>query len=516
MKPKISKTIVAGGFALTGFVINSFSQSPTFSAPIISPVGLMPQGLAVGDFNEDGKPDFVSADSGSNAVTWRLGNGNGAFSGSLSAPVGLEPVAAEVADLNGDGHVDITIANYTGGSASILIGDGLGLFAAQTEFPAGLQPGAIAFGDVNEDGNVDIAFSNFITHAYATILIGDGQGSFAAPAFKLLSSNRPVSVAVRDLDSDGNLDLLVVTSHAASSFLNVCKGDGQGLFAAETTFQVAPYPSGIGVTDMNHDGNDDVVTANYQPAGITILSGDGSGSFAPMQFFLSAGQYSLGVGAADFDADGNLDIATANGGTNDISIFQGNGAGGFTNVMSVGCGTAPQPLVCADVNGDSSPDILAANYGSNDVYVLLNTTGPPVGVSAYGFGTPGCHGPHILSALNAPYIGNPNFTVRSTNAPANGLGGWWITDSQDVAGTDVFNVGIKLHIDFYNATELFIFDIYSDAAGVGTASAPIPNDPNLVGHTYYAQTIWSWPLTACQLFPYGLSSSNGLGITVQP
>jgi Tol biopolymer transport system component len=152
--------------------------------------------------------------------------------------------------------------------------------------------------------------------------------------------------------------------------------------------------------------------------------------------------------------------------------------------------------------------------GTNDVFesAVVAPTGLPV---PYGTGTPGCAGPHVHSGLNAPKIGNAQFTVKCTAAPPNGLGGWWIADTQDLVGSDPFGVGIKLHLDLFNAVEFFAFDLYADASGVATAAVGIPNNPILVGKTYYSQVVWAWPLTTCHNFPYGLSSSNGISITIQ-
>lgn len=152
--------------------------------------------------------------------------------------------------------------------------------------------------------------------------------------------------------------------------------------------------------------------------------------------------------------------------------------------------------------------------GTNDIFVSIVKPAPTYAI-AYSAGTPGCAGPHALSATNSAKIGIPNFTLKCTNAPANSLGGWFITDSQDIPGSDAFNVGVKLHVDFFNATEAFVIDSYSDSAGLGILAIPVPNNPVLVGKTFYAQTVWAWALTVCFNFPMGLSSSNGLAITIQ-
>jgi len=203
---------------------SSLAQSPpSFAAPVVVPVGAAPQGLALGEFNGDENLDLVSADSGAGTVTWRLGDGIGGFPSAHSAPVEIEPVDVEVADLDGDGGADLVVANYSSGSLSVLLSDGNGGFAPQTSFADGSQPAAIAFGDVNDDGALDVAVAHYLNPGYATVLIGDGLGGLAAPTFIPIASDRPVEAALRDLDGDGAVELLVVSAHASASFLSVLK-----------------------------------------------------------------------------------------------------------------------------------------------------------------------------------------------------------------------------------------------------------------------------------------------------
>ena len=102
--------------------------------------------------------------------------------------------------------------------------------------------------------------------------------------------------------------------------------------------------------------------------------------------------------------------------------------------------------------------------------------------ASYGIGTPGCNGAHHICGNSAPAIGNANFKLTCSNAPATSLGLCLVANAQDVSGSDPFQLGILLHLDLVLATDLQAMDFNSDAAGLGTANAPIPNNPNLVGN----------------------------------
>lgn len=77
------------------------------------------------------------------------------------------------------------------------------------------------------------------------------------------------SLAVGDFDRDGRLD--VVTIHSDASVVSVLIGDGSGSFAAPVSFDVGTNPNAIAVGDVNDDGKLDLVTANSST--VTLLQG---------------------------------------------------------------------------------------------------------------------------------------------------------------------------------------------------------------------------------------------------
>jgi hypothetical protein len=153
-------------------------------------------------------------------------------------PVGAAPGSVEIADLNNDGKSDIVVANEQSNNVTILLGDGRGGFtqAKGSPFPAGHDPNDIAIGDFNRDGKLDLAFANH-EEKHLTVLLGNGQGGFT-PAlnspFAVEVQPHTHGVATGDLNGDGKLDL--VTDSWGNNQVSVLFGDGKGSFNTSGTF----------------------------------------------------------------------------------------------------------------------------------------------------------------------------------------------------------------------------------------------------------------------------------------
>ena len=79
--------------------------------------------------------------------------------------------------------------------------------------------------------------------------------------------------------------------------------------------------------------------------------------------------------AGDFNGDGRTDLAVANYGSDDVSVLLGNGDGTFQDQVRYAAGSGPIALVAGDFNGDGRTDLAVANHGSGDVSVLLGLNG---------------------------------------------------------------------------------------------------------------------------------------------
>ena len=140
--------------------VASWAAQPLFGATILPGAG--PNVVKAGDWDGDGKMDFISVNRNGGNVTFYKGNDTGAFTRpNANIAVGTAPEIAAVGDLNRDGFMDLVVPNFGSSNAHLLIGRGDGTFNNPVVLPAGAQPNGVAIGDYNNDGRPDIAMSVF-------------------------------------------------------------------------------------------------------------------------------------------------------------------------------------------------------------------------------------------------------------------------------------------------------------------------------------------------------------------
>jgi hypothetical protein len=315
--------------------------APRTIAPIITTVqldsssGLNVGGLAVGDFNEDGKPDLVVPTiAGSQVSIVLLGNGDGTFRQQPPIPNSFGFLRAKVADLNGDGHQDLVFA--MNGSLGISLGNGDGEFQAMTGLPSpsGLYLG-LAVVDFNGDGKLDIVATDFGSPfgGLGTLLFyaGNGDGTFAdATAVTLEISSFPGSLASGDFNGDGKQDLLI--GFPSSAFVVFGNGDGTFnqsfdsikfvYFGNSSTFTTNAVT--VLAADLEHNGKVDAVTSDFDNGTLQIALNSAIGLFPPSHgiftFDLEPGIEE--VAAGDLNGDGALDVVVINNQTSEVTIAQ--------------------------------------------------------------------------------------------------------------------------------------------------------------------------------------------------
>ena len=211
----------------------------------------------------------------------------------------------------------------------------------------------------------------------------------ATTSFAVGSS--PFSVSVADFDGDGVQDLAV--ANGSSNNVSILLGDGSGSFAVATNFATGDSPQSVSVGDFNGDGNQDLAVANGSSNNVSILLGTGSGSFgAATHFAVGTRPYFVSVG--DFNGDGNPDLAVANIGGANVSILLGTGSGSFGVATHFAVGLLPDCVSVGDFNEDGNQDLAVANQGGGGLSILLGDgSGSFVAATASGV-------PNALSSVS--------------------------------------------------------------------------------------------------------------------
>jgi hypothetical protein len=196
------------------------------------------------------------------------------------------------------------------------------------------------------------------------------------PAIHLPVGELPGTVKISDVNHDGKNDILV--ANGGSSNLSVYLGDDNGAFsqANGSPFATGPNPSDIDVGDFNGDGNPDLAIANHSVKLVTVLVGNGKGQFAfgpGSPFEVPSNPHPHGIAVAEFNGDQKLDLAVDSWGENKVLVLSGNGDGAFqTPGVKYDVGKAPyERLRTADVNEDGNPDIITSNWEGRSVSVLF-------------------------------------------------------------------------------------------------------------------------------------------------
>ena len=177
----------------------------------------------------------------------------------------------------------------------------------------------------------------------------------------------PFQLAEGDFDADGKLDLAV--ANYSSNTISILLGNGDGTFQAQTTFPTLTRPFGIAVGDLNGDGIPDLVVGN-DSSGLNIFLGDGSGGFTAGTA-LTGGACPLEPVLADVNRDGNLDVVVGSECGAGIEVYLGHGDGTFSSATLINGSSEVFGMAVADFNGDGFLDIAAGAYGSNDLDIYF-------------------------------------------------------------------------------------------------------------------------------------------------
>jgi FG-GAP-like repeat len=329
-----------------------------------------PQGVAVGDWDGDGRVDLALA-NGAAAASILRGRGDGTFGAEEILPDGAGAVAVAGADLNGDRAADLVLVTET--EALVFRGMPGGGPALTTRLPRhlpGLPIGdALALQDVNADGAVDILVGD-------ALFLGRRDGGFALAAPFVPDAVGSVSgLLAADFDGDGAVDVLVAGDRATA----LLRGGGDGTFRAAPPF--GPIAKPLAAVDVDGDRVLDVVTST------ATFFGRGDGTFGLVQ----AADHGDGVVAADLDGDELPDLAVLENReiTSDplileasLSVARGAGDGVFGPPTRVRLGTTARSLVESDIDGDGRSDlaVLVADADGGAVAILFG--------EGAGFSTP--------------------------------------------------------------------------------------------------------------------------------
>lgn len=365
------------------------------------------RGVAVGDYNKDGRADiFVAADG--HYLLYR-NNEDGTFT-EVDEAAGLtagdaQGRAAAWADYNGDGNLDLYVVNASPDRLYRNNGDGTFTdVSAEAGISSDAVGHAVAFTDLTGDGHPDLYVAN---EGQDDLYINNGDGTFskADPAAAgIAESANSWSVAVADYNGDGRPDIFVANDGSAAVYRN----DGGGMFtnvaaAAGIAALTADAQSrAVALADYDKDGDQDLFIGNVGQDLLFRNNGDGTFADVTMAVGLVENPVAAAAGAAwgDYDNDGDPDLIVVNEGqdrlyrnTTTVTLSgTGNNPAGtisttisFTEVATFSGLTetaAGQAVAWVDVDNDQDLDLFVANADGGALYQNPGRSGPASASSA--------------------------------------------------------------------------------------------------------------------------------------
>ncbi|MAG54901.1 MAG: hypothetical protein CMJ83_01285 [Planctomycetes bacterium] len=232
---------------------------------------------------------------------------------------------------------------------------------------------SISIGDVDSDGDLDLVVANGRHWAGQNkIFLNDGEGAFREQRKLTPERSTTYAAPLADLDGDGDLDAVVGNDRAPSYVL---LNDGKGRFTRGPQVGKISNTRSVTLADLDGDHGIDVILTNRREANL-ICFNDGKGGFGRQRTFGAKTDSTINVAAGDVDGDGDLDLVVANRNGQQNHVYLNDGEGGFAKSVPYGTGSdATRGVALADIDGDGHIDILNANIGQPNAVYFGNGSG---------------------------------------------------------------------------------------------------------------------------------------------
>ncbi|MCP4544162.1 MAG: DUF11 domain-containing protein, partial [Chloroflexi bacterium] len=296
-------------------------------------------------------------------------------------------------DVDGDGDLDLVVGNVSGQNLVYLNDGGVqggtpGTFDNITRtFGTGSDSTySVALGDVDEDGDLDIVVGN---NGQNVVYLNDGDGTFDTTANTFgTGSDYTLSIALGDVDGDGDLDIAAGNWNSQQNVLYLNNGGVQG--GTPGTFDTIAHNFGTGsdrtysvaLGDMDGDGDLDIAVGNWDEPNVIYLNDGDVWSGTPGTFDNTSHNFGTGsddttkIALGDVDDDGDLDIAVGNSNEQNRVYLNDNDGTFDTTTHDFGTGgDTTWSTALGDVDGDGDLDLVAGNWNGQNVIYLNDSDG---------------------------------------------------------------------------------------------------------------------------------------------
>jgi hypothetical protein len=351
--------------------------SSLFLPYVAYPTGSMPEAVAIGDLDGDGRNDVALLTStyfdaaNDYMVHVFLQDVDGSLKPRVKYSVGLRGRSIDVGDVNGDGRADVVVG-LAGGSPieiGVLLQNASGTLDPKVSYPTA-NAAQVKIGDVNGDGRLDVVGISDATNSDTIdVLLQTETGTLAAPVTYHAPHGYGGEVDAADVDGDGRTDVVVMSGQRGLPSASVLLQLAGGTLGPPASYVVGGdvEARGIAVGDTSGDGRADIVVGyggNSPNAFIARLLQNAQGTMDAAVSYRSL-DIPTSVVLADVDADGRKDVLLTHSGWGNLGVFRQYPGGALVTEELYRIGSAswytPQGLAVGDINSDGRPDAVVAD-----------------------------------------------------------------------------------------------------------------------------------------------------------
>lgn len=454
------------------------------------------------------------------------------------ASAGLAPVYANLDNISSSSHADLIIANNASGSVSnsvsILPGNGDGTFGAAQTIALSFQPLTILDGQLGTNGKTDIVLGSHSNNTVGVVLQAS-NGSFAEQDYTATGLSDTQSVAIGDF-GNGLQDIAVASDDAGTANnVAIFFNNGDGTFTLHQVMSV-PHTHLASLTSFTAGGTTHLAVADQLDNQVTVLLNNGSGTFSTGNSYnVGGGPVTIKSGPFDKKHNTNDDLVTANSTGGGVSVLLGNGDGTFnptavnTALAGVPAGGGPLKVRVANLTNSGNPDLIAllgqGSSGSAEVLLgqgdgtfhlgnVIATSGSPNSIAAGDINGDGLTdmtlaGPSLIST----YL---NITSQDTTAPTAAVSASQPTQSLGAA-TITFNV---TYTDAQQVDTTSLNSSNVTVTGPGGQSEPVTLVSTNLANAATVTATYSIPATGGSLSPsdngtYSVTATSNTGLAVK-
>ncbi len=356
-------------------VAGSLYAQPSFTENVISTGFNEAQSVVAVDLDYDGDIDLLGAAAADDKISWWENDGNENFTENVITNSFTYPVSVKACDIDGDGDLDIIGAGFLGDNVSWWENDGNQNFTESVIDNSFIGSFAVDYGDIDGDGDLDVVGAALTLEALTWWENTAGDGSAWTDHAVILGFWFPRSVHLKDVDRDGDIDILSTSSNndKVSWFENDSQGQSFTENIISSTFNGA---SDVCADDIDFDGDIDVLAVAGSDSLVTWWENDGAQNWTE---HLVADDFNgaSSIIINDLDFDGDLDYIGSASVDGEISWWENDGNQSFlVHTITSGFGGAAD-VFSLDIDLDGDVDICGVAETDDELTWWSNDTDRP-------------------------------------------------------------------------------------------------------------------------------------------